>query len=102
MTVAPPSSPPARLAPITTDQLREALERRRRNLIEASRVYGVGGPGQERADLLASTERSLADVERALARMRTGRYGSCERCGERLSLDRLAADPDTRRCVLCS
>ncbi len=102
MTVAPPSPAPARLVPITTDQLREALERRRRDLLEASRVYGHGGPGQGRPDLLARAERSLADVERALARMRTGRYGTCERCGERLSLARLAADPDTRRCVLCS
>lgn len=102
MAVAPPSSAPARLVPLTTDQLRDALERRRHTLLEASRADDGDGAGPERLGSSARTERALADIDRALARLRMGRYGFCERCGARLSPARLEAAPATRRCVLCS
>jgi RNA polymerase-binding transcription factor DksA len=49
---------------------------------------------------LAQSTRVLNDVDRALARLSDGTYGSCETCGEPiLDLD-LAVDPTRRVCGL--
>jgi RNA polymerase-binding transcription factor DksA len=100
MPVASPSPTAPRLTSLTTEQLRQTLEHRRSRLIESIRHQSDESADEARSDDRA--HRALADIERALARMRMGRYGSCARCGERLSIDRLAAAPDTRCCVLCS
>jgi RNA polymerase-binding transcription factor DksA len=41
----------------------------------------------------------LSDVEAALAKMDSGGYGTCERCGETIPLERLEAIPYARLCV---
>ena len=46
----------------------------------------------------ASRER-LNEVERALARMREGEYGTCEVCGEDIPFERLESVPETLRCI---
>jgi hypothetical protein len=51
------------------------------------------GPG---ADAL---EREVDDVERALARLAEGTYGTCEVCGTRLGLDLLEEQPAARLCA---
>lgn len=43
----------------------------------------------------------LLDVEDALARLKDGEYGRCERCGGEISSDRLDALPQARFCVEC-
>jgi RNA polymerase-binding transcription factor DksA len=61
--------------------------------------------GFERAQvsaLLDRGQRRLAALDRALARLANGTYGSCERCGAAISPERLAALPDTTRCVRCA
>ena len=45
--------------------------------------------------------RELQQVERALARLRGGRYGMCEGCGRRIALARLQAVPHATMCVQC-
>jgi DnaK suppressor protein len=44
---------------------------------------------------------ALAEVECALERMRTGRYGSCERCSARIPYERLEILPMSRYCMGC-
>ena len=44
---------------------------------------------------------NLDDVEHALARMDTGTYGTCERCGREIALERLEAVPFARLCIEC-
>jgi len=59
----------------------------------------------ERAQLSALLRHAtahLADVDAALDRIARGCYGHCERCGEALSDERLAALPAARRCVACA
>ena len=59
-------------------------------------------PAVERAPdltLLTEIEGELADVDRALARLDEGTYGTCEACGEPISSARLAAEPATARCA---
>jgi RNA polymerase-binding protein DksA len=55
--------------------------------------------------LIANLERdirSLAEVELALRRLDTGRFGVCESCGEEISEARLKALPWARLCLNCA
>lgn len=45
---------------------------------------------------------SLADVERALAKLDSGEYGTCEGCGATIAEARLEAMPATRYCITCA
>ncbi len=56
-----------------------------------SRIERVG-----QADALTST---LADVDRALAKLDDGTYGICDRCGALIPEERMEARPWTARCV---
>jgi RNA polymerase-binding transcription factor DksA len=61
--------------------------------------------GFERAQLSAligQTRARLADLERALAQVRAGGYGVCERCGRPIGEERLAARPAARTCIGCA
>ena len=55
---------------------------------------------------VAALERSavdqLAEIDAALARLAAGTYGRCERCGQEIPLERLAARPTARRCTPCA
>ena len=48
---------------------------------------------QERRELLA--------IERALAKMSTGNFGTCEDCGEEIPQKRLLVLPEARLCAHC-
>jgi DnaK suppressor protein len=51
---------------------------------------------------LAEVEsRELANIERALVRIRAGTYGECEGCGGRIPLARLNALPYATSCIEC-
>lgn len=50
----------------------------------------------------AQTERHLTELDAALERLRTGRYGRCEGCGEPIAAARLEVLPATRLCVRCA
>jgi RNA polymerase-binding protein DksA len=59
----------------------------------------------ERAQLLAALDRTrshLAEVDAALHRLATLEYGICERCGNPIAMQRLAALPATRVCIACA
>ena len=43
----------------------------------------------------------LAEVDAALARVRTGTYGECRDCGEPIAVARLSAYPTATRCLAC-
>ena len=63
---------------------------------------GAGQP--EIAALLrraVGARRKLADIEDALARLATGRFGSCEQCGSPVPAGLLTAAPETRYCARC-
>ena len=54
--------------------------------------------GEVRA-LTANLKALLADVERAIAKIDDGNYGTCETCGEPIAPARLEAMPASRFCV---
>jgi RNA polymerase-binding transcription factor DksA len=54
------------------------------------------------ADVLATLDekeqKNIQDINKALARMEVGEYGSCEVCGKGIEVDRLEAVPWTSVC----
>jgi DnaK suppressor protein len=93
--------------------LRADIERAESDI--ASRLGdAVGDAGDDQADVgaktfereheLALTHNSrelLAQNERALSRIETGTYGTCESCGEPIGKARLQAFPRATLCVTC-
>lgn len=51
--------------------------------------------------LKRSLERTLEDVEHALAKFADGTYGICEMCGSIIDLPRLEVMPAARLCMTC-
>lgn len=59
----------------------------------------------ERAQVIALLEQAcaqVADLDRALEQLDDGTYGICEKCGERIPVERLAVRPSARTCVQCA
>jgi DnaK suppressor protein len=61
--------------------------------------------GFERAQLtalLATARERIAEVDDALRRVDAATYGICERCGQPIAEERLAARPFARCCIACA
>jgi DnaK suppressor protein len=61
--------------------------------------------GYERArvaSLIEQATRRLREIDDALRRAEAGLFGRCERCGEPIGRERLAALPSATRCVRCA
>ena len=52
--------------------------------------------------LIDQARRHLAELDEAAVRLRQGRYGRCERCGQPIAPGRLAARPTARTCIACA
>jgi DnaK suppressor protein len=50
----------------------------------------------------ATLESSLAQTERALAKLDEGSYGRCDACGEPIGRARLKARPESVLCIACA
>ena len=58
--------------------------------------------GEEIASTLAELEsKELAQIERALKRLKAGTYGKCELCGTKIPVARLNALPFSTVCIKC-
>jgi RNA polymerase-binding transcription factor DksA len=64
-------------------------------------VHPVDEHRQIATALVDGARRALADIETALYRMRTGRYGMCLRCGAPIPLERLRLIPQLGQCGDC-
>jgi RNA polymerase-binding transcription factor DksA len=54
------------------------------------------------AALLHQERSQLRELDRALGRLRDGTYGRCERCGQPIAAQRLAARPAASTCITCA
>jgi DnaK suppressor protein len=54
------------------------------------------------AALLDQARARLADLDEAAKRLADGTYGVCERCGQPIAPERLAARPAARTCITCA
>jgi DnaK suppressor protein len=57
---------------------------------------------QHAAALLDAARGQLTAIDAALQRLETGRYGICERCGQSIGEERLAARPAAATCIRCA
>ena len=57
---------------------------------------------QHAAALLEQARDQVTAIDAALGRLEAGRYGICERCGQPIGADRLAARPAALTCVRCA
>ena len=54
------------------------------------------------SSLLEARERRLREIDRTVASLDAGTYGQCERCGQPIAAERLAARPSATTCVTCA
>jgi DnaK suppressor protein len=99
---------------------REQLHEKKQQILEAyhkNKSYGKEADGEGAQDIadkasnsytkeflfsLSNTERdTLQQVDEALARIDTKRYGVCASCEEEMNLKRLEAVPWARLCLAC-
>jgi RNA polymerase-binding protein DksA len=52
--------------------------------------------------LVEHARAQLVEVDAALVRLKSGLYGTCERCGGPIALGRLEARPTARLCIDCA
>jgi DnaK suppressor protein len=96
------------------DELKEEYDDTISEITELQRDRLTDSAGDDQADTGTKTfereqEISLANsilervtqVERALERLDEGSYGWCERCGNPIPVERLAAFPSATLCVTC-
>jgi DnaK suppressor protein len=96
------------------DELQAEYDQSLREITELRRERLADSAGDDQADTGTKTfereqEVTLANnlleritqVERALERLGEGNYGWCERCGNAIPVERLAAFPVATRCVSC-
>lgn len=94
----------------TVSALRDELERAQVNhdrlAAEYASVLADSDVIQEDRDsageLLTQARSAVTRAEAAVARVQTGDYGRCVRCGDVIPAERLAALPDAECCVACS
>ncbi len=48
-----------------------------------------------------SLELRLKDVDSALEKIKKGKYGKCEKCDKKISIERLNVCPEAKRCIKC-
>ncbi|WP_235825123.1 TraR/DksA family transcriptional regulator [Agromyces badenianii] len=56
----------------------------------------------QRTAVLADARAELADIDHALARIADGTYGTCNKCGKRITVPRLEARPTAELCIDCA
>jgi len=90
-----------------------ALEREFAGLAEAASAAGTDDEHdpegatlaferQHAAALLEAAREQVAALDDALRRLDEGRYGVCDRCGQPIGAERLAARPAAVTCIRCA
>ena len=62
----------------------------------------VGFERAQVAALLGRARAHLAELDAALDRLHRGAYGTCDRCGEPIAIERLEAQPAAVTCICCA
>ncbi len=69
------------------------------NFADSSQVTAERGENEALVNKLAE---GLKEVEHALEKLGTDRYGICEKCGKPIAQARLEARPEARLCIDCA
>ena len=90
----------------TPDRFRTLLETQRADCVQqreealAECAQSVPDPVAQRRS--ADLQRTIAEIDAALARIEAGTYGACDRCGAAIPEERLELRPFAGRCVACT
>lgn len=58
--------------------------------------------GHERISALKSEiDKALINIRKTLSKIKIGKYGICEGCGQMIDTDRLAVNPTAELCIKC-
>jgi DnaK suppressor protein len=82
-------------------QLTDLLEQEDRLLAPHGGWHAQAGD-EATSQLIDAVRRALGDIELALHRIHSGRYGTCLYCGADLPLDQLRALPQSESCARCA
>jgi DnaK suppressor protein len=104
-------------------EAQEALIEERRHLVHQLDELGAAESGDLKADLdfggsfadaaavtaertevlglVDSLKSQLEDVDKALAHIEAGTYGTCDNCGREIGIDRMKARPESILCIDC-
>ena len=69
---------------------------------EAEELAARSAEADVNSRVMAVESHLRGEVADALARLDQGRYGVCERCGKRVTKERLRALPHARWCMACA
>lgn len=59
--------------------------------------------GHDRVSALKQeVEKTLIRIRKTLTRIKIGKFGLCEKCGQLIDTDRLAIDPTASLCIKCA
>ena len=58
--------------------------------------------GEEERAPPTEAHQQLAAIDVALGKLTAGQYGICERCGQPIGAERLAARPAAQTCIRCA
>ncbi len=99
--------------PLDIGAIRKKLEEERAQLLARSIPPVEAAKGDE-ADLAATQQakeqsmwlandqkQRLAQIDQALARIASGKYGICDNCGQPIAAERMAAVPHATLCIQC-
>jgi len=92
-------------------RLKKGIEKKIKSLYKVPEFGSDVDSGDEEADeaeefgtqlsIAQVLKERLADIELALKKIEEGKYGICEKCGGKISLDVLKAVPESRLCKKC-
>lgn len=54
------------------------------------------------AALKLEVDKTLINIRKTLTKIKLGRFGLCENCGQMIDTDRLAIDPTAGLCIRCA
>jgi DnaK suppressor protein len=99
--------------PLDVQTVRKHLEEERAQLLARS-IPSVEPAKGDEADLAATAQakeqsmwlandqkQRLAQIDQALSRIASGKYGICDRCGQPIASERMKAVPHATLCIQC-
>lgn len=71
------------------------------NQSEAAELGSVISLAKIDENIFSANNSELAEIQKALTKIKQNKYGKCEMCGEEINIERLYVKPFARFCIQC-